>query len=101
MKKIILGLPAVLLLVSGCSKTDDFTPDAGATGEDVFKTACVKCHTPKESGYYFDLDSSMANIAAISKQVNEGSMAMPSFPKIQGETLHSLSEYVLANSKTR
>lgn len=100
MKQIILGLPAVLLLVSACSKTNDFTPVSGATGEDIFKTACVECHTPKQGGHYFELDSDMANTVAIAKKVNEGSMAMPLFPQIQGEALQSLSEYVLANSKS-
>ena len=43
MKKSILLMTITLTgLISGCSR--DYTPTAEATGEDIFKGACMECH---------------------------------------------------------
>ncbi len=89
----------IVLLLAACSKTSDYAPASGATGEDIFKSACVECHTPKEGGHYFELDPDMNTVAAVSNKINEGSFAMPAFAQIQGEALQELSEYVLTNTK--
>ena len=100
MKRVLIVLPLSLLLTVGCSKSNDYKPDSGATGEDVFKTTCVECHQPKEGGHYFELDKTMANTTAIANKVSEGGFMMPAFPNIQAEVLQGLSEYVLSQSKT-
>ena len=98
MKRLVIGIPLVLL-VAACSKTSDYTPESGASGEDIFKSACVECHSPMEGGHYFELGTDMNNVGAVSKKINEGSFAMPAFPQIQGEALQGLAEYVLSKSK--
>ncbi len=99
MKRMMIGLPLMLLLATGCSKSNDYQPDSGASGEDIFKTACVKCHQPKEGGHYFELDKEMANTTAIGDKIGQGSFSMPAFPNIQADALKDLSEYVLSQSK--
>ena len=93
-----LGLSLPLMLLAGCSKVNNYTPVAGATGEDIFKTACVECHQQKQAGHYFDLDQEMANVTAIARKIGQGSFSMPAFPNIQGEALQGLSKYVLSQN---
>ena len=99
MKRMMIGLPLTLLLAVGCSKSNDYSPASGATGEDIFKTTCVECHQPKEGGHYFELNKEMANTTAIANKVNQGSFMMPAFPNIKADALQGLSEYVLSQSK--
>lgn len=98
MRQLLIGMPFVFLLAA-CSKTSDFTPESSATGEDIFKSACVECHMPKEGGHYFELGADMNNVAAVSNKVKKGSIAMPAFAKIEGEALERLAEYVLTLNK--
>jgi len=100
MKRIIIGLPPILLLVVACTKSNDYSPASGATGEDIFKTACVECHQPKDGGHYFELDKQMANVSAIANKVGKGSFMMPAFINIHGSSLNGLAEYVLSQNKT-
>ena len=101
MKKVSLWL-TVLALASlvGCSKTDNYTPPATASGEDIFYANCTKCHKP-ETGSVMALSSSMANKDAIIQKVQKGSMGMPAFPNIKDESAQRLAEFVLANSKRK
>ena len=95
MKKSLLLLSIVFIMVTGCTRTNDYSPTAGATGEQIFQAACVECHADG-----FELATEMANVQAIVKKIGEGSMGMPKFPNIQGESLTSVSEYVL-NSQNK
>ncbi|MFC1750186.1 c-type cytochrome [Pseudomonadota bacterium] len=100
MKKLSLVIPFALLAMTGCSKTSDYAPAAGATGEQIFTAACAECHE-KTDGKIFELSADEASVAAISKKVSEGGMMMPSFPGIKGEALTGLSQYVVENSKAK
>ncbi len=88
---------ALAVVLSGCTSSNDFTPAADASAEDIFKLACAECHSA-DIGKIYDLDESMANAAAVKAKITEGSMAMPGFPNIKGGQLDALAEYVLANS---
>lgn len=99
MKQRIAVLSLFVLLAAGCSQTNDYVARAGASGEDIFRNACFECHRPKEGGHYFELGPDMAGTDAIAKKITEGGLVMPAFPKISGEELQRLSEYVLAQSK--
>lgn len=94
-KKLIL-LPFAALMISACSTNSDYSPPAGATGKQMFIGACQTCHS---NG--FELDAEMANAEVIANKISTGSMAMPSFPDIQGESLQILSEYALSKNKTQ
>ena len=100
MKKTYLTLAMAALVMAGCSKTNNYTPAAGASGEDIYKAACAECHK-KEGGKIFDLSGDKASAAAIAKKVTEGSMMMPSFPGIKAKELTDLSQYVIENSKVK
>lgn len=100
MKNAYLALTMAALAMAGCSKTNNYTPAAGASGEDTFKAACAECHK-KEGGKIFELSADKASAAAIAKKVTEGGMMMPSFPGIKAKELTDLSQYVVDNSKVK
>lgn len=97
---LLLAAIAVIGLV-GCSKTDNYTPAATASGEDIFNLNCTKCHKPNTDGSVMVLNAAVANKDAIIKKVQTGSKSMAAFPNITGEPANRLAEYVLANSKTK
>lgn len=102
MKKITLLLATVTLTgLIGCAKTDNYTPAATASGEEIFSLNCTKCHKPNTDGSVLMLSATMANKDAIIKKVQTGSMSMTAFPNITGEPADRLAEYVLSNSRTK
>lgn len=102
MKQVTLLLAtAALVGLIGCTKTDNYTPPATASGEDIFNLNCTKCHKPGTDKSVMVLSAAAANKDAIIKKVQTGSMSMAAFPNIKGEPAERLAEYVLANSKTK
>jgi len=99
MKKA-LALTVAALAMAGCSKPNNYTPAAGASGADIFKAACLECHKI-ENGKIFELTADKASAAAIAKKVTEGGTIMPTFPNIKAEELKGLSQYVIENSKVK
>ncbi|MFO7579071.1 MAG: c-type cytochrome [Nitrosomonas halophila] len=90
-----------LILLSGCSRTSDYMPSGDATGEQIFKEACVQCHTPV-NGNVMVLKAEMANPEAIIERVRNGKgMGMPAFRNLMGDSVESLANYVLENSATQ
>lgn len=100
MKKTYLALTVAALAMAGCSKPNNYTPAAGASGADIFKAACLECHKI-EGGKIFELAAEKANPAAIADKVTKGGPIMPSFPSIKGEELAGLGKYVIENSKVK
>jgi len=97
MKLSYIFAALIIGLATGCSKTSDYSPAAGASGEDIFKAACMECHKDAAPSI-FELKADEATVASIKQRIAEGNMGMPKFPNIQGESLDKLAEYVLANS---
>jgi len=89
-----------VIVLSGCSRTNDFTATPEMSGEDIFKQACAECHSPK-LGFVMMLDKDMNDADMIANQVLTGNMSMPSFPNLQGEPAKKLADYVIANSKVK
>ncbi len=101
MKKMNVALTAsALFILVGCGASNDYTPPADATGENIFSTACTECHKPLSANVAMLLSESMANKEAITKKFQSGSMRMPAFPNINGEAADRLAEYVLSHSDT-
>jgi mono/diheme cytochrome c family protein len=100
MKTTYLTITMAALAMVGCSKVNNYVPAAGASGEDIFKAACLECHKI-ENGKIFELAADKANAAAIAKKVTEGGLMMSSFPGIKAEELAGLSQYVVENSKVK
>ena len=47
MKKLNFALTlSALFILAGCGASKDYTPPVGATGEQIFSTACTECHKP-------------------------------------------------------
>jgi mono/diheme cytochrome c family protein len=91
----------ILLVLGGCSRNSDYIPREGATGEKIFKEACVQCHTPVASKVML-LRADMANPEAIADRVKNGKgLKMPAFPNLTGDSVQSLADYILANSGSR
>ncbi len=101
MKKEYFFLALVITSLVGCGKANNYTPPADATGEAIFSTACTECHKPLSASVAMVLSEKMNNKEAIIKQVQSGSMRMPSFAGIKGDAANRLAEYILANSKTK
>jgi len=102
MKKTIglLAISAVIGL-TGCAKTDTYTPAENASGEDIFFANCTKCHKPETDGTVMFLSAKMSTKEAIIEKVHKGGMTMTAFPNITGEPAQRLAEFILANSKTK
>jgi len=100
MKKACLTIAVAALAMAGCSKPNNYTSAAGASGADIFKAACIECHK-MENGRIFELTADKANAAVIARKISEGGAIMPSFPNIKGEELKGLSQYVIENSKVK
>lgn len=94
-------LGCLLFALGGCSRKSDYTPPSGATGEKIFKGACVQCHTPV-GGKVMILKPEMANKEAITERIKNGKgFGMPAFPNLSGDAVQNLVEYVLENSAAR
>jgi len=99
MKKLLLLTAATTtLLLSGCSR--DYTPAAGASGEDIFKGACMECHEAIEGkeNIFYELSSDKKNADFFAKRISSGSLLMPKFPNITGDSLKAVSQYALEHS---
>lgn len=101
MKRNDFLIALVTVLLVGCGGANDYVPAADATGEAIFSAACSQCHKPLSADVAMALSANMVTKEAIIKQVQTGSMRMPSFTGIQGEAADRLAEYILANSKTK
>ncbi|MGR9117508.1 MAG: c-type cytochrome [Gammaproteobacteria bacterium] len=98
-KKAIMTALCLALLSEGCSR--DYTPKPSATGEAIFREACVECHqvdNEAEGEFFFSLNDENANPTYIAYKVHTGSIVMPKFPNIKGKKMRALSEYVLNHS---
>lgn len=89
-----------LIVLSGCAKNSDYMPSAGATGESIFKEACVNCHSPV-NGKVMVLRPEVANSEAIIERVRNGKgFGMPAFPNLMGDSVQMLADYLLENAGT-
>ncbi len=94
----ILLFGYMLFMLSGCVRNSDYMPPAGATGEKIFKEACVQCHTPV-MGKVMILRAETADREAIIERVRNGKgFRMPAFPNLRGDSVQNLADYVLENS---
>ena len=99
MQKInLLVIATAVLLSTACTRSNDFSPKPEMSGKEIFDVTCTECHSPVGE-YLMELDADMKDADRIANHVLTGSMAMPAFPNIQGESAKKLSEYVLKNSK--
>ncbi len=102
MKKINIALTiSALFILTGCNASKDYTPPADASGEQIFSTACTEYHKPLSTNVAMILSEKVANKDAIIKKFQGGSMRMPSFKNIQGESADRLAEYILTNSEVK
>lgn len=100
-KFFLLTAATGVLLLSGCSR--DYTPTSGATGEEIFKSACMECHEAIEGkdNIYYELASDKKNIEFIEGRIASGSLVMPKFPNITGDSLKAVSKYALEHSASK
>ncbi|MCP3852328.1 MAG: cytochrome c [Gammaproteobacteria bacterium] len=102
MKKILLlTASSAAILLSGCSR--DYTPAAGASGEDIFKGACMECHEAIEGkeNVFYELKNEQKNAEFIADKISSGSLIMPKFPNITGDSLKAVSQYAAEHSVTK
>lgn len=102
MRKLNIALAlSALFILAGCGGSKDYSPSADASGEQIFSTACTECHKPLSANVAMILSEKVANKDAIIKKFQGGSMRMPAFKNIQGESADRLAEYILANSEVK
>lgn len=99
MKKANTLLAIMVLGLTGCAGSDNYTPPETASGEDIFNLNCTKCHKP-ETGAVMRLTAGATKESIIAK-IHKGGMTMPAFPNIKGEPAERLADYILANSKPK
>lgn len=90
-------------LLSGCSRTSDYTASPGTGGEESFKAACLECHPAVSENplAFFEIASENANMEYVTNKIHTGELFMPKFPHIQGDELKALAEYVLEHNKAK
>lgn len=102
MRKLNIALTlSALFVLAGCGGSKDYSPPADASGEQIFSTACTECHKPLSANVAMILSEKVANKDAIIKKFQGGSMRMPAFKNIQGESADRLAEYILTNSEVK
>ena len=69
MNKTLLFAASTVLLLAGCSR--DYTPAAGATGEEIFNAACLECHEAIEGkeNIFYEIDSTKKNVDFFAKKI--------------------------------
>jgi len=100
MLKNALYLTTIALITTACSGSNDFSPAPEMSGKEIFANACVKCHEPVGENL-MEIGADMKDVDKVANQVLGGSLMMPSFPNIQGESARKLAKYVVENSKTK
>lgn len=102
MRKLNIALTlSALFVLTACGGSKDYSPPADASGEQIFSTACTECHKPLSANVAMILSEKVANKDAIIKKFQGGSMRMPAFKNIQGESADRLAEYILTNSEAK
>ena len=98
MKKSLLIIATTSLILTACS--NEYAPTADASGEDIYKAACMECHKPVEGkdNIYYELTADKKNLAYIEAKISEGSLMMPKFPNLTGNSLKAVSQYALEHS---
>ena len=100
MFKVSTTIAVITLLTTACSGSNDFTPSSEMSGKEIFSTACVECHAPVGE-FVMEISADMKDADKVANQVLGGSLMMPSFPNIQGESARKLAGFVVENSKTK
>lgn len=95
MKKLLLSL----MLLSTICIANDYQPQAGTSGGQIFNDACMACHGDNGTGkfgLFFDLTSSTLQAEETKAIIQQGGLAMPAFPNIKGKELDALLAYVIS-----
>lgn len=103
MKKLALIATSTVML-SACSGSSDYAPEAGVAPMDMYKAACMNCHSPVDvdgKTVFWQIAPENANSAYVKAKLTEGSMMMPAFPNVKGEQLDALVKFVLENHQTK
>lgn len=90
----------ISVFIIGCSGSNDFTPKPDMSGKEIFAAVCTECHKPIGESI-MEISADMKDADKITNQVLSGSLTMPSFPNIQGESAIKLAKYVVENSKVK
>ncbi len=93
-----LSLLIFTLSLAACS--DDYTPRESSSGKTIYLEACARCHSgePENPQMYWSINPKNINARYIAYKVNVGSLTMPNFPNIRGESMNKLSAYVLQHN---
>ncbi len=94
-----LSLLIFTLSLAACS--DDYTPRGSSPGRTIYLEACARCHSGEPENpkiYYWSINPKNINARYIAHKVNAGSLTMPAFPNIQGESMRKLGEFVLQHN---
>lgn len=101
MRIAVLALVVATATLTGCNKSEDYAPSAGADPKAIFEAACLGCHKPTDSGKVIALSAERSTPEGVAAKIGSGSMSMPKFPNIQGAELEALSAWVVANSEPK
>ena len=98
MKKLLFIVATSALILTAC--TDEYSPAENTSAKEIFKAACMDCHKAIEGkdNIYYELAAEKKNLAYIEAKISAGSLLMPKFPNLTGDSLKAVSQYALEHS---
>jgi cytochrome c551 len=93
----LAGIYLTLTLLTGCSKSNDFTPTSGMDGMDIYTSTCASCHGEKgggKLGFLLKLAGSEASTEEIVGMIQKGGHIMPAFPNISAQQAELIAAYI-------
>ncbi len=91
----VIIISSVSLFLS--ESTNPYRPESNNPSR-IYREACARCHGNDGSGgglIYPALGKDSLNIKKIKTVISEGALLMPAFVNITGDTLETLSRYIL------
>lgn len=95
----VVGLAAVLGMLSGCGGPDEYKPAEGMVAKDIYIAACQSCHGENGSGklgFLLKIAGRDYTAEEVAHKIGEGGFIMPSFPNIAEAERKAVGEYVEA-----
>ena len=94
--QITLAISTALVL-SGCGEGENYAPQEGTNGADMFAAACSGCHNDSGKGYLgFLLKIAGTDMTEeeVTKKIAKGGLIMPEFVKLSQQQKLDIANYL-------
>ncbi len=93
----LIGAGLLAAALAGCSGSQEFTPTAGMSPDQVFAQACSGCHGEGgegKFGFLLSIAGTDADSGEIVAKIRNGGHVMPAFPNIDESTATAIAAYL-------